>query len=148
MSYIDSEKDVKDVQQDVQVESLEYGQGRRGTVIAENYNEYIHDAVDGVTHQKEQTVGEAIRMYKRGMIYSIIFSSAIIMEGYDTLLLGQFYANQSFAKRFGEYDTKAEKYQIPAKWQTGLSCSVQVGQILGLQITGWVSTLQDRVESS
>ena len=60
------------------------------------------------------------------------------MEGYDTLLLGQFYSNQSFAKRFGEPSGDG-KYQIPARWQTGLSVSVQVGQILGLQITGWAS---------
>ncbi len=46
------------------------------------------------------------------------------MEGYDTLLLGQFYANQSFAKRFGEYDATLKEYQIPARWQTGLSVSV------------------------
>lgn len=64
--------------------------------------------------------------------------SAIIMEGYDTLLLGQFYANPSFARKYGIYDPKAEKWQIPARWQTGLSCAVQVGQILGLQITGYV----------
>lgn len=30
--------------------------------------------------------------------FSIIFSSAIIMEGYDTLLLGQFYAQPAFAR--------------------------------------------------
>lgn len=61
------------------------------------------------------------------------------MEGYDTLLLGQFYANPSFAQRFGIYDATAAKWEIPARWQTGLSVSVQVGQILGLQITGWAS---------
>jgi SP family general alpha glucoside:H+ symporter-like MFS transporter len=61
------------------------------------------------------------------------------MEGYDTLLLGQFYANQSFAKKFGVYDANNDEYQIPARWQTGLSCAVQIGSILGLQITGWAS---------
>jgi SP family general alpha glucoside:H+ symporter-like MFS transporter len=61
------------------------------------------------------------------------------MEGYDTLLLGQFFANQAFAKRFGEYSPVGKKYEIAAKWQTGLGVSASIGQILGLQITGWAS---------
>lgn len=63
------------------------------------------------------------------------------MEGYDTLLLGQFFANQAFAKRFGVFnpDPAVQRYEIAAKWQTGLSCSASIGQILGLQITGWAS---------
>ena len=61
------------------------------------------------------------------------------MEGYDTLLLGQFFANQAFAKRFGSFNPAVERYEIAAKWQTGLSCSASIGQILGLQITGWAS---------
>lgn len=44
---------------------------------------------------------------------------------------GQFYSNQSFAQRFGQYDAVGEKWQIPARWQTGLSCAVQIGSILG-----------------
>lgn len=61
------------------------------------------------------------------------------MEGYDTLLLGQFFANQAFAKRFGIFNPVEERYEIQAKWQTGLSASASIGQILGLQITGWAS---------
>jgi SP family general alpha glucoside:H+ symporter-like MFS transporter len=61
------------------------------------------------------------------------------MEGYDTLLLGQFFANQSFAKRFGKLNPANDRWEIEAKWQTGLSCATQIGQLLGLQITGWAS---------
>lgn len=61
------------------------------------------------------------------------------MEGYDTLLLGQFYSNQAFAKRYGVYDSVHDKWQIPARWQTGLGLGVSFGQIAGLQITGWAS---------
>jgi SP family general alpha glucoside:H+ symporter-like MFS transporter len=51
--------------------------------------------------------------------------SAIIMEGYDTLLLGQFFANQAFAKRFGSYSPEGDKYEIAARWQTGLGVSAR-----------------------
>ncbi len=39
------------------------------------------DASDETKRQKTQTVAEAIRMYRPGIIYSLIFSAAIIMEG-------------------------------------------------------------------
>jgi SP family general alpha glucoside:H+ symporter-like MFS transporter len=64
------------------------------------------------------------------------------MEGYDTMLLSQFFANQSFASRYGIWNPEAGnggRWEIEAKWQTGLSVGCQVGQILGLQITGWAS---------
>jgi SP family general alpha glucoside:H+ symporter-like MFS transporter len=61
------------------------------------------------------------------------------MEGYDTMLLGQFFANQSFASRFGIFNATAGRWEIEAKWQTGLSVGCQVGQIIGLQVTGWAS---------
>jgi len=119
---------------------LGYGnEKRRDTVIDKDAGAYLHDAADAVQTQKTQGFREAFAQYKPAMIYSIIFSSAIIMEGYDTLLLGQFYAQPAFAKRFG-VDVKGNgDYQIPAKWQTGLGCATQIGNILGLQITGVLS---------
>lgn len=59
------------------------------------------------------------------------------MEGYDTLLLGQFYAQPAFARRFGSYSEAGGRYQISPAWQTGLSCATSIGNIFGLQITGW-----------
>ncbi len=47
------------------------------TTIRFNYS----DASGETNRQKTQTVAEALRMYKPGVIYSLIFSAAIIMEG-------------------------------------------------------------------
>lgn len=55
------------------------------------------------------------------------------------MLLGQFFANQAFAQRYGVFNPDAGRWEITAPWQTGLSVGTQVGQILGLQITGWAS---------
>lgn len=41
---------------------------------------------------KELTVMEAIRAYKKAIFWSLIISTCVIMEGYDTNLLGNFYA--------------------------------------------------------
>jgi len=117
---------------------LEYEEKAQG-VISDNFGQYINDAADSSAQQKGQTIRDAVRMYPMGIVFSLIFSTAIIMEGYDTLLLGQFYAQPAFAARFGFYDAASKSYQIPAQWQTALGAGGQVGQILGLQITGWAS---------
>lgn len=121
---VEDEKDVKHVYDNEHVESA-----GGGTVIAQDHGQYIHDASDAITGQKEQSIMAALKTYKKGVIFSIIFSSAIIMEGYDTLLLGQFFANQAFAKRFGDYNAAQDKYEIPAKWQSGLSVSASVSRL-------------------
>lgn len=73
-NMVEDEKDIKNVYDDEQVEAA-HGAGRRGTVIAEDYGQYIHDAVDAVDGQKQQSISQALRQYRKGIIYSIIFSS-------------------------------------------------------------------------
>lgn len=73
-NHIESEKDAKNVYDDEQVEAA-HGHGRKGSVIAADYGQYINDAVDAVDGQKQQTIGQALRQYRKGVIFSIIFSS-------------------------------------------------------------------------
>lgn len=37
------------------------------------------------------TVKECLRLYPKAVAFSLIFSTAIVMEGYDTALLGSFW---------------------------------------------------------
>lgn len=71
---VEDEKDIKNVYDDEHVEAAA-GVGRRGTVIAADFGQYIHDAVDAVDGQKSQSISQALKQYRRGVIYSIIFSS-------------------------------------------------------------------------
>ena len=71
---VEDEKDVKNVYEDEQVEAA-HGHGRKGSVIAADYGQYINDAVDAVDGQKQQSIGQALRQYRKGVIFSIIFSS-------------------------------------------------------------------------
>jgi hypothetical protein len=48
---------------------------------------FIADAADAAQQQKTQSTRGAFAMWKPAVLWSIIFSSAIIMEGYDTILL-------------------------------------------------------------
>ena len=58
------------------IESL----GQHPHTETENFGQYIADASDATNRQKTQTVREALYMYKKGVMFSLIFSTAIIME--------------------------------------------------------------------
>lgn len=65
-------------------------------------------------------------------------SMALIMEGYDTALLGNFYGLQQFNEKFG-VPVGDGTYQLTSSWQSGLQNGAQVGQIMGLMIAGLVA---------
>lgn len=88
---------------------------------------------------KHMSLAEGLKTFPRAAIWSIILSTAIIMEGYDTLLLSSFYAFPGFTKRFGTYFPETGKYEIPVRWQTALSMSTNVGEIIGLFLAGIIS---------
>ena len=37
------------------------------------------------------TIKESLRLWPKAIVFSLIFSTAVVMEGYDTALLGSFY---------------------------------------------------------
>ncbi|WVO12529.1 hypothetical protein L204_100129 [Cryptococcus depauperatus] len=78
---------------------------------------------------------EGLRLYPKAVAWSVLISSCCAMEGYDISLLGNFYAFPPFNKKFG-VQISENNYQVPARWQTGLSNGAQCGQILGLFVNG------------
>jgi SP family general alpha glucoside:H+ symporter-like MFS transporter len=85
--------------------------------------------------EAQMTVLEGIRLYPKAIMFSCILSLAIIMEGYDTALLGNFYALPQFNQRFGRRLSDGS-YQLTSSWQSGLQNGAQVGEIAGLMIAG------------
>ncbi|KAL3455177.1 hypothetical protein BJX64DRAFT_295297 [Aspergillus heterothallicus] len=84
------------------------------------------------------TVREAIRKYPRAIAWSIFFSSAIAMEGYDKVLVNQFLAFPAFVQRYGQPKPDG-KFAISAPWQAGLGNGARVGEIMGLLLNGWIN---------
>ncbi|WVQ72515.1 hypothetical protein IAR50_002072 [Cryptococcus sp. DSM 104548] len=91
-----------------------------------------------VATDKEQnmTLREGIRKYPKAILWSILIASCCAMEGYDISLLGNFYAFTPFNKKFG-VELADGTYEVPARWQTGLSNGAQCGQIIGLILNGY-----------
>ncbi|KAL4779133.1 general substrate transporter [Aspergillus varians] len=90
--------------------------------------------------QKEQrmTLWQGIKLYPKAVMWSFIISTTIAMEGYDISLVNNFYAFDQFNRKYGEMGSDGE-YQVPARWQSGLSNGAYVGEIIGLMINGWAS---------
>jgi len=113
---------------------------RKMSVVNADIAHLLHEAIDATNVEKSMSIRQAFATYPRAVIFSMILSTAIIMEGYDVVLLANFYAFPSFNARYGSPtgDPKSP-YQIPAPWQAGLSNGAGVGEILGLFINGIVS---------
>ncbi|KAL4931322.1 putative MFS alpha-glucoside transporter [Aspergillus undulatus] len=90
--------------------------------------------------QKEQSMSllQGIKLYPKAVMWSVIISTCIVMEGYDISLVNNFYAFEQFNRKYGEMGVNGE-YQVPARWQSGLSNGAYVGEIIGLLLNGWAS---------
>ncbi|KKK15250.1 hexose carrier protein [Aspergillus ochraceoroseus] len=82
------------------------------------------------------TVREALRAYPWAVVWSLTISMSIVMEGYDTNLIGNFYAYPEFKEQFGQYYPN-KGYEIPQAWQSALGAGGNAGCILGAFLNGY-----------
>ncbi|KAM3064726.1 hypothetical protein ACMFMF_011789 [Clarireedia jacksonii] len=87
--------------------------------------------------EHELTVWQAFRTHKKAIIWSLLVSTAIIMEGYDIVLINSFFAQTAFARKYGDYIPSTNSYQISASWQAGLGNAVGIGTIIGAFANGF-----------
>ncbi|RFU27222.1 hypothetical protein B7463_g9101, partial [Scytalidium lignicola] len=89
-------------------------------------------ATDG---EHEMSLLEGIRKSPQAVFWSIWFSAALIMEGFDHSFVSGFIAYPPFQKRYGVLQSNGD-YQIPAEIQSGISNGVSAGEIVGLLLNG------------
>ncbi|KAK9489576.1 hypothetical protein V1508DRAFT_458411 [Lipomyces doorenjongii] len=107
--------------------------------VTQGLNEdLLVEAKDATSFEHQMTPRQAFKIYPKAVGWSILLSLAIVMEGYDTALLGSFYAFPAFVKKFGALQADGT-YEISAPWQAGLSNGAQVGEIFGLFFAGYAS---------
>jgi SP family general alpha glucoside:H+ symporter-like MFS transporter len=98
----------------------------------------INDARMATEKEHSMTLMQGIKLYPKAIGWSILISTCIVMEGYDVCLLNNFFGFPQFKRKYGEMLPNGT-YEIPARWQAGLSNGVIVGEIIGLFLNGWVS---------
>lgn len=93
------------------------------------------DAQAATEYQKNMSVFESFKAYPKAVGFSMVLSLCIVMEAYDTSLIGNFYGFPQFNRRFGERLANGD-YQLTSTWQSGLQNGTQVGQMIGLFFGG------------
>jgi SP family general alpha glucoside:H+ symporter-like MFS transporter len=59
------------------------------------------------------------------------------MEGYDTTLIGSFFAYPAFQKKYGFYTGAKNGYQLTSAWKTGLQDGGAIGNNIGALLNGY-----------
>lgn len=104
----------------------------------ENFADITRDAAAATEFERRMTFLEAVKLYPKPAIFSLIMSLSLVMEGYQTSALGNFFGFPAFQKKFGE-PLADGTYQLTATWQSSLQAAVQVGEIVGLWIAGYAA---------
>ncbi|KAK9482229.1 hypothetical protein V1527DRAFT_477053, partial [Lipomyces starkeyi] len=61
-------------------------------------HDLLAEAKDATDQEHQMSIIEAIKLYPKAVGWSIVLSLAIIMEGYDLILLGSLYAFPTFVR--------------------------------------------------
>ncbi|KAK9452712.1 putative alpha-glucoside transport protein [Dipodascopsis uninucleata] len=98
---------------------------------------FAEKAKAGQDSLQKLTIGETVKIYKKAIFWSLMVSMCVIMEGYDQILIGNFFAYPEFAKKFGNY-YPGIGYQLTAAWQSGLSNASNAGGFVGVLMNGFL----------
>ena len=80
---------------------------------------------------------ELFSRYWPAVVYSMLLSLALVMEGMDTGLINNFFAHPAYLERFGWPDAKGVQH-ISTSWQGGIGAGNNCGSIIGLLINGYL----------
>ncbi|CAI7666645.1 unnamed protein product [Penicillium viridicatum] len=117
----------------------EYGySSTAGPASDSSMTKVIQNAKAATEKEQSMTLMQGIRLYPKAVLWSVLISTCIAMEGYDISLVNNFYAFPQFKRKYGEV-LEDGKYEVSAAWQAGLSNGAYCGEIIGLFINGWAS---------
>lgn len=90
--------------------------------------------------EHSMSIKQAIKLYPKACFWSCVVSLVIIMDGYDTALMGSLFAFPNFQERFGHPNpAKPGTYQLEPKWQTALGLASPLGNTVGIFINTWMT---------
>lgn len=92
------------------------------------------------SHAAEHSLSplQAVQAYSMAIFWTLMVSMCVIMEGYDVILINNFYAYPTFAEKYGQYIDEHGHHQLSAAWQATLSNMAGIGSFLGVFINGYL----------
>lgn len=89
------------------------------------------------------SVLDAIKRFPNAVGWSLLISTCVIMDGYDSTLVGAFLAFPSFQRQFGDYVGITQQtpsgYQLKPAWAAALGQASGVGFFFGVLLNGHVT---------
>lgn len=103
--------------------SLDAGQPQADHVpvvkTADGFEQSLDAARAANDEEHTTTVVEALKIHWKAVMWSLIVSMSIIMEGYDTSLITNFFAYPAFRDQFGK-EYPDGRTEVPGNWQSAL----------------------------
>ncbi|KAI1460990.1 sugar transporter [Annulohypoxylon moriforme] len=100
----------------------------------------VLDAKQATDDEHSQTLWQGLRENRKAVFWSLLLSMTIIMEGYDGILIGNFFAYPEFQKKFGQYFGSEIGWQVNGEWQTALNMGSTAGAVVGGLINGYIAS--------
>ncbi|OJJ45306.1 hypothetical protein ASPZODRAFT_143947 [Penicilliopsis zonata CBS 506.65] len=126
-----NERDMLEVQEAGLGTSTDFASSKDAMILLES-------ARKATEAEHNMTLWQGLKLYPKAVFWSVIISTCIVMEGYDVCLLSTFYTLPAFNRKYGVRLADGD-YQVSAPWQSGLSNGVNVGEVIGLLLNGWLS---------
>lgn len=129
---------------------------RHGSVYSQQVkvSDFKADAIEAENAEHNMTVMQAVRAYPMASFWAFVMSAMIvscwetildirrhatnqsqIMESYDVFLANNFLALKAFERDFGTLLPDGT-HNIPPKWTSAISCSGQLGALVGVFLAG------------
>ncbi|RBR25253.1 uncharacterized protein FIESC28_01988 [Fusarium coffeatum] len=105
---------------------------------SKTHPDVIDHARAAADKEQKMTLMQGIKLYPKAVGWSVLISTCIVMEGFDIVLVNNFYAFPQWNRKYGTLQPDGT-YQVSAAWQAGLSNGANVGSIIGLFLNGWLS---------
>lgn len=117
---------------------MDYEKVRKMSVQNPNIGTITREAAAATEAEHRMGLWKSLTLYPKAVGWSILLSTAIVMEGFDIVLIANLFAYPPFQRKFGQLQPDGS-YQLTAAWQSGLSNGALVGEILGLFANGIIA---------
>lgn len=117
---------------------MDYEKARKMSVQNPNIGTITREAAAATEAEHQMGIWRSLTLYPKAVGWSVLLSTAIIMEGFDVVLIANLFAYPPFQRKFGQLQPDGT-YQLTAAWQSGLSNGALVGEIIGLFANGVIA---------
>lgn len=90
--------------------------------------------------EREAKFWDSLKQHRRAVMWSVVISTSVIMEGYDLSLMPSFFGYPRFVDHYGTYFADLGRRELTGAWQAGLVNGANVGIIIGGFVNGWASS--------